>query len=244
MITIVLIEDEERDIKHIRNVLVPLKSVVEYELITFQEIKAGLDYIGRHPVELILLDLEFTLANQSAIFSIDEINPRIPIIVVSHLSHYQRQLQLKTNVVGFVSKGYLEDQLVRSIFEVLCSKNIVKRPSSFVFPASNGSIGEEFNLSDILYIKIYVFSEYTIHKPDGTEIHKPSVSFSDLCKRIEESGATVLQPISRNTIINTNYISEVYVERNGRATITLLGCPEKFHVGKNYQGKFRNWYTE
>ena len=79
MITIVLIEDEERDIKHIRNVLVPLKSVVDYELITFQEIKDGLDYIGRHPVELILLDLEFTLANQSAIFSIDEINPLIII---------------------------------------------------------------------------------------------------------------------------------------------------------------------
>ena len=61
MITIVLIEDEERDIKHIRNVLVPLKDLVDYELIAFQEIKAGLDYIHLHHVELILCDLEFTM---------------------------------------------------------------------------------------------------------------------------------------------------------------------------------------
>lgn len=244
MITIVLIEDEERDIKHIRNVLVPLKDLVDYELIAFQEIKAGLDYIHLHHVELILLDLEFTLTNETAIISIDKIDPSIPIIVVSHLSHYQRQLQLKSNVAGFISKGYLEDQLVRSIFEVLCSKNILKRPSSFVFPGQRGLIGEAFNISEIVYVKIYVYSEYTVHKQNGSEVRVSSIPFSELCEKIESSGATELQPISRNTIINTNYISEVLVERNGRVMISLLGCSEQFRVGKNYQKKFRSWYTE
>ena len=243
MITIVLIEDEEQDINHIRNVMVPLKEMVEYELVAFQDLKSGLNYILLHPVELVLLDLEFTLSNESAIFSIDKIDPAIPIIVVSHLSHYQRQLRLKTNVVGFISKGYLEDMLVRSIFEVLCSKNILKRPSTFVFPGQRGLLGEAFNLSDIVYVKIYVYGEYTLQKRNGTEVHVSSIPFSELCEKIKTDGATELQPISRNTIINTNYISDVFVERNGRVMISLLGCSIPFRVGKNYQKKFRSWYT-
>ena len=175
MITIVLIEDEEKDIERIENALVPLKKFIEYQLVSFQEIKTGFGYIQRHHVQLILLDLEFTLANESAIFAIDKLDSSIPVIVVSHLSHYQRQLQLKPNVVGFVSKGYLEDQLVRSIFEVLCSKNIVQRPTSFIFPGSKGRLGQEFDLSEILYIKVYVYSEYIIHKTNGAEIKVPSI---------------------------------------------------------------------
>ena len=50
------------------------------------------------------------------------------------------------------------------------------------------------------------------------------------------------QPISRNIIINTNYISDVTVLRNGRVNISLIGTEEELHVGKNYQMKFRDWY--
>ena len=72
MITIVLIEDEEQDINHIRNVMVPLKEMVEYELVAFQDLKSGLNYILLHPVELVLLDLEFTLSNVCLSSSIKE----------------------------------------------------------------------------------------------------------------------------------------------------------------------------
>lgn len=69
-----------------------------------------------------------------------------------------------------------------------------------------------------------------------------SISFSDLCKRIEDEKIIILQPISRNIIINTNYISDVTVLRNGRVNISLIGTEEELHVGKNYQMKFRDWY--
>lgn len=244
MINIVLIEDEEKDIKHIQNVLLSLKDTIDYELFTFQDIKAGLVYIQQHSVQLILLDLEFTLTKESALFYIDQINPAIPVIVVSHLSHYQRQLQLKANVGGFVSKGYLEDQLVRSIIEVLSSKKIVQRPSSFVFPGARGLAGRAFDLSEILFVKVYVYEEYMVHRPNGTEVKVASLPFTELCKRIKSDGIVELQPISRNKIINTNYISEALLDRSGRVMISLLGYPEPFKVGPTYQKKFRMWYTE
>lgn len=243
MINIVLIEDEEKDIRFIQDVLLPLKKTIDYELIPFQDIKTGLVYIQQHSVQLILLDLEFTLTNESAIFYIDQINPLIPIIVVSHLSHYQRQLQLKANVVGFVSKGYLADQLVRSIIEILSSKKIVHRPTSFVFPGRKGLAGRAFDLSEILFIKVYVYEEYIIHKPDTKEIMVASLPFSELCKKIESDGIVELQPISRNRIINTNYISEVLIDRSGRVMISLLGYPESMKIGPTYQNKFKSWYT-
>ena len=243
MINIVLIEDEEKDIRFIQDVLLPLKNTIDYELISFQDIKTGLVYIQQHSVQLILLDLEFTLTNESAIFYIDQINPLIPIIIVSHLSHYQRQLQLKANVVGFVSKGYLADQLVRSIIEILSSKKIVHRPTSFVFPGRKGLAGRSFDLSEILFVKVYVYEEYIIHKPDAKEIKVASHPFSELCRKIETDGIVELQPISRNTIINTNYISDVSIDRSGRVLISLLGYSEPMKVGPTYQKKFKSWYT-
>lgn len=243
MITIVQIDDEEKDIKRVADALHPLKKFMEYQLIHFTSLEAGLAYIRQQSVQLILLDLEFTLGNQSAIFAIDKIDPSIPIIVVSHLSHYQRQLQLKVNVAGFVPKALIEEQLVRSVMEVLSSKNLVARPTQFTFPPPrDGGIGQTFDLEEILYIKVYSFQEYTIFLANGQKVRRSSISFSELCKQIEDERITILQPISRNIIINTNYISEVTVLRNGRVSISMIGMEEELHVGKNYQMKFRDWY--
>lgn len=243
MITIVQIDDDPKDIQRVSDALSPLGMYMKYQLVHFTSLEEGLAYIRQHSTQLVLLDLEFTVGNKSAIFAIDKMDPSIPILVVSHLSHYQRQLQLKVNVAGFVPKALIEDQLVRSIIEIFSSKNLVARPSQFTFPPPHGvGIGQTFDLEEILYIKVYSFQEYTIFLSNGQKVRRSSISFSDLCKRIEDEKIIILQPISRNIIINTNYISDVTVLRNGRVNISLIGMEEELHVGKNYQMKFRDWY--
>ena len=243
MITIVQIDDEQKDIDRVATALQPLKCYLEYQLISFLSLESGLSYIRQNSVQLVLLDLEFTIGNKSAIFAIDRMDPSIPIIVVSHLSHYQRQLQLKVNVAGFVPKALIEDQLARAVMEVFSSKKLVSRPTQFTFPpARGGGIGQTFDLEESLYFKVHSFQEYDIFLANGQKTRRASLSFAELCKRIEDEKNTILQPISRNTIININYIAEVTVLRNGRVTVLLIGRSEELHVGKHYQMRFRDWY--
>lgn len=115
MITIVLIEDNQQDINRITRALVPLQSVLPYNLRSFTSIENGKNFILHHNVQLVLLDLEFTLQKKTTIYLIDQISPEIPVLVVSNLTHYQRQLQLRANVVGFIPKAKIGDLLVRSI---------------------------------------------------------------------------------------------------------------------------------
>ena len=71
-----------------------------------------------------------------------------------------------------------------------------------------------------------------------------SVSFRDLCDYISKCDIVELQPVSRNEVININYIKSVSMENNGRITLALLGMDRDIHIGENYTAKFRDWYIE
>ena len=241
---IVLIEDDARDIEKITHALIPLGNVIPYHLFPFQSINAGRKEVQKGNIDLILLDLEFTLAKESTIYLIDQIDPNIPIIVVSNLIHYQRQLRLKVNVSGFVPKTQL-NQLVPSIIELLTSRNLISRPSDYIFPVSHkDSIPEAIEIRDILYIDVFGYKEYKIYYRGGTNSIIKSVNFKDLCQDISSKNIRELQPIARNQIINVNYIKEAHLEKNGRVSLTLIGVNNEFHVGKNYTNLFRDRYVD
>ena len=207
MVTIVLIEDDEKDISLITEILQPLKGFLNYELKSFMKIEQGKEYIAHHNVQLVLLDLEFTLQRKTSLYLINQISPSVPIIVVSNLTHYQRQLRLRANV-------------------------------------SPSGIPEGFSIADIRWIELSAFREYEVHLTSGQVRKVASCTFKDLVKAIKDQDAADLQPISRFQIVNTNYIAKVYLQDNSRVTITLVGCNDEFHVGKNYAKLFRDWYIE
>ena len=197
-------------------------------------------------VQLVLLDLEFTLQRKTSIYLIDQISPSIPIIVVSNLTHYQRQLCLRANVVAFIPKAKMKDLLVRSIAEILCERDGGShRPLDFLFPgATSSDIPEGVTIVDIRWIELSSFREYEVHLTSGDVRKIASCAFRDLVKAIKEQDATDLQPISRYQIVNKNYFTKVHQADNKRVTISLVGCNEDFHVGKNYAQVFRDWYME
>ena len=246
MINIVLIEDDEKDIQKISDTLIPLGEFLSYDLHSFSSIELGKDYIVHSNVQLILLDLEFTLLRKTSIDLIDQIDPAIPIIIVSNLTHYQRQLSLRANVVSFIPKVKIDRLLVRSIAEVLCDKNHERpEPADFFFPANSFSeIPEAVSIADTRWIVLSSFREYSVHLTSGITKTIKSSTFRDVVQALKDQGISSLQPISRNQIVNTKYIGKVYLEDNSRVSLRLVGSDTYLHVGKNYTDTFREWYIE
>ena len=246
MINIVLIEDDEKDIRKISEILKPLGEFLSYELHSFSSIELGKNYIVHSNVQLILLDLEFTLLRKTSIALIDQTDKTIPIIIVSNLTHYQRQLSLQANVVCFIPKAKMDRLLVRSVAEVLCDKKHERpEPIDFFFPTGSFSeIPEAIPIADIRWIDLSSFREYSVHLTSGTTKIIKSSTFKDVVQALKDQAITSLQPISRNQIVNTQYIGKVYLEDNCRVSLRLVGSDNYLHVGKNYAETFREWYIE
>ncbi len=245
MISIVLIEDDKKDIASITNLLQSIYDDYPYTLYSFTDIDQGKNFILGHEIQLVLLDLEFTSLNKTSIYLLDQVDPSVPVIIISNLTHYQRQLRFRANVVGFIPKAKMTSLLVRSVVETLNLKNNIFKPIDFYFPTMTPTeVPEGITISDIRWIDLASFRKYDIHMISGQTRHLVSRSFKDVVLAIKEQGVSDLQPISRNQIINMNYIKKTYLEYNGRVTLQMVGCTEQFHVGKNYTQMFRDLYIE
>lgn len=241
----VLLEDSYQDASLIQDCLADLQPSLPHTLIHFDNLHAGLNHISSNTVDLLLLDLEFTLANMTAASIIDDIPSSIPILVVSHLTHYQKPLSLKMNVKGFIHKANLSTSLVsaiKKIFDVAIAAN--ERPREFIFPAIKSShIPESILVRDIRYIEFQNRKNYTVHLVDGTLKTLQSVSFNDLCKQLILQKTESLCPVNKNQIINIDYIKSVHKMENGRLEVELVNLPLlKFHVGSKHQKPFEIFF--
>lgn len=246
MMQFVLLEDSYQDAQIIQGFLEQLKQLLPHKLFHFDDLNNGLKHIKSQPVDLLLLDLEFTVENMTAASVIDEIPNTIPILIVSHLTHYQKPLSLKMNVKGFINKENLSTSLVPSIKRIygLNTTNL-KRPKELVFPAiKNTHIPEAFPVRDIRYIDFQNRKEYTIYLVDGTSKTIYSVPFSALCQLIIKQKIDSLCPVNKNQIINIDYIKSVQKMDNSRLEVELVNLPRlKFHVGPKHQKPFEMFFN-
>ena len=245
MVNIALIDDDPKDIQKITTILTPLAKSLPYQLSSLTTLEQGQRYLKSHTIDLLLLDLEFAKAKSTSIYFLEELDSSVPVLIVSHLTHYQRQLNLKANVIGFIPKNKLETLLVPAVTDYLIPAKDASAPREFIFPASSREdIPVAFSVADILYIEIESFRTYRIHCTQKPDFVLSSVSFHLLCDELTKQKIRDLKPISRNQIININYIKEVHLEKNSRITLSLIGVPTVFTVGKNHTAYFRDWYVE
>ena len=243
---IVLIDDSNKDASEIKSILAKLRQDIPYEFRHFLNLQKGLQHIHSHPVDLLLLDLEFTKMNVTAAFFIDNIPPSIPVLIVSNLSHYQKPLSIKTNVKGFINKSHLSVDLLTFVQKNLGfpekSTDIQKK---FVFPSPNiNHISEAVSLSEIRYIEFSNKHTYTIHLTNGTTKNIISLPFFRICSLLDEQNINYLLPITKNQIINLNYISSISKSPNGRYEIKLVNLPNIiFHVGKIHEEKLQSYFS-
>lgn len=245
MFSIVMIDDVDKDIKKVSEALKPLANTISYTFEAYTNMAEGRKALLAEKVDLLLLDLEFSSDKEMSISLLDQISPRIPVIIVSNLTHYQRQLQLKINVIGFISKARAEEQLIPMIFELLIAKRMIKRRDELVFPQEKGNgITQTFIVKNIVWIELVKFKEYAVHMKDGGVSVLTSISFDKLCREIKDRGIFTLTPATRFVIVNTEYLKEVYIAKNGRLIIKLLGTDIEFTVAQKYAWSFRGWYLE
>lgn len=198
-------------------------------------------FLQIHKVDLILLDLEFTNKNITAASFLNEFPADIPIIIVSNLVHFQKPLSLKVNVKGFVSKSQLHDlpNIISEIFQPFPST--IQTHKVFIFPPSkHNPFPEGIRIADIRFIDFFARSTYQIHLVDGTCKEINSVPFKTICSLLQSQNISCLQQVSRNEIINTNYISTITKLNNGRIELTLVNLPNrKFCIGRKHESNFR-----
>lgn len=247
MLQFVLLEDSYQDAQIIKNSLAQLKPLLPHNLLHYADLSDGLTYIKKQPVDLLLLDLEFTVANRTAVSVIDDIPNTIPILIVSHLTHYQKPLSMKMNVKGFINKENISSSLVPSIKKIYgLEAHEHEHAKDLIFPASkNSHISEAVPVRDIRYIDFHNRKEYTIHLVDGTSKTIQSIPFRELCQLIVKQKIDSLCPVNKNQIINVDYIKSVKKMDNCRLEVELVNLPRlKFHVGPKHQQPFEVFSTK
>ena len=239
MITILLIEDDDRDAAKIKNALHALDIDTEYSLVLLNSIAKAIPYLETKQPDLILLDLEMREEKTTTLNLLDRIDQKIPIIIISNLLHYQKPSLKYQNVRDFISKKHLDKRLPNCILQILFpSKN--REPDKIVFPTRKKThVAESFPIYKISFIELIKRDEYNVYFTSGNIFTIKSVSFKDLIQSLQSHHIYSLRPVSRNEIININYIS--YIGRNisGRIELTLVGYPKRpFHPGKQWAQYF------
>lgn len=238
---IVLIEDSAIDTLEITNLLTKISEKLPYTLKHFHDLNSGFQYIASNKVDLLLLDLEFTAENRSAVSIIDDLPIELPIIIISNLSHFQKSLSSKINIQRFIFKENMNTELLPYVLKSLGISNLTESQSKeFIFPAANSNyISESINVNNIRYIEFRDRKIYKVYMIDGLCRTIYSLPFRDICNLLLAGGFSTLRPVTKNQIINTDHIRTISKADNGRIEITLINLPEKkFYVGNKHQKYF------
>lgn len=223
---LLLLEDDRKDAEKLMAVVDASSLKEEVTIDCEQSLEKGMTLIRQGGYDLLLLDLEFTMENRSAVALIDRISPTLPVIIVSNRAHYQVPLSSKVNVKAFINKANLERDLIGVLSSSLDAKIQKKEPETFVFPSPNRKyVSERVQVDAIRYLEFSNRTEYLAYLTSGKTRVIHSVPFKELCRKLEESGISPLVPVTRNQIINLNHIHNVGRKSNGRIFVEMINMP-------------------
>ena len=239
MIELVLIEDSPEDVKTVHSLLQTLDSNAEISFRHISSLKASKHYFLSHSPDLVILDLEFTQENTTSLDMLSEALTNVPVIILSHLSHYQYSLIQQVDVKAFIRKENMSYYLIPAIQKVLFpSKSAEPLMVTFPTPKVHG-VDESVPISAIRFLERVGKREYHLYRTDGKIVSIFSIGFADLCNSIAKQKIEKLQPVSRSVIINTSCIKDIHRQEKGRIEIHLINLPERFFiVGKKYEAHF------
>ena len=240
---ILLIEDDLHDAKKVISLLSSSPYHSQLEVEHSASLKNAREYLTANVPDLVLLDLEFTDENTSSIHLLQDFLISAPVIILSHLSHYQNTLIQYVDVKTFIRKTDISIYLLPAVARILFPAQDTG-PEDVVFPPYGSTgINESVTVRAIRFIEKTGKRTYTVYRTDSTVLTISSVSFASLCNTIRKQGITLLQPVSRNEIINTSCIARIYRTEKGRIELILINLSDRvFHVGKKYSEYFMDHF--
>lgn len=236
---IVLIEDSLEDTNAVRSLLQTLDSNTEISFQHISSLEASKKYFLSHSPDLVILDLEFTKENTTSLDILSADLANVPVIILSHLSHYQYSLIQQVDIKAFIRKENMSYYLIPAIRKVLFpSRSAEPLMVTFPTPKVHG-VDESVPISTIRFLEKVGKREYHLYRTDGRITSIYSVGIADLCNSIAMQKIEKLQPVSRSVIINTSCIKDIHRQEKGRIEIHLINLPERsFIVGKKYESFF------
>lgn len=245
MKTILILDDQPNDIESIESSLQEVKKGYECRILSNTNLESFQRYINRQieMIDLLILDLEFTDSNLSTVYFLDSIPKNIPVIIVSHLKHYQHLVGSKLNVKGFVSKDQL--QILPSLVETVLFPTSASHEEKFIFPGTKRISPYMILTANIRFVEMVKRNIYRIHTIKGDPYEITSVSFFLVIRQLSEQKIQNLRPVSQNEIINIGYIKKIELDRSGRLKVELINLPERpFTVSKRFEKPFREMLSQ
>ena len=141
--------------------------------------------------------------------------------------------------MAMTGKSNLNDRLISRIIQVLSPRND-SEPEAITFPAVvKEDISESVPIFKISYIYLVGRGRYDIYLTDGRVLSLRSVLFKELLHILKDQHIVSLRPVSRNEIININYIAKIKRTPVGRLELTIMGIDNHpFRIGKEYEKAF------
>lgn len=237
---IVLVEDNMTDRECIKELIATQLPEFAPYLTCLSSLSEASRFFRSHDPDLVIMDLEFTEENTTSISFLSEAIINIPVIIVSHLSHYQNTLSEYVDVKAFIRKENLHSRLIPTLIRCLSPQSNKETPQYASFPSRKHlAISEKILADKIRFIEKIGRYDYRVWLTDNTSMILSSIYFSDLCLHFEKTGLFQLKPISRNEIINIHCIERIQTLYNGRLEVHLINLPDRvFHAGDKYKEYF------
>jgi len=230
---ILIIEDEARIARYVARLV---RETLGFKLTTLhvcKTLEAGKDYLERHKIDLLLLDLNLHGEDGFEVLK-KLVAQRFHTIVVS--AYGDRAIEaFEYGVLDFVAKPFGKARIAKALHRYLDVSSRSEHPARYLAIRSGKRI-RLFPLDDVIYCKgARSYSE--VHFRDGTtELHdKPLVQ---LCKILP----LVFERIHKSYVVNMTEVSEVLVSSGTKYELVLKNG-EKLPVGRTRYGKVREkWF--
>lgn len=236
---ILILDDDLCDIQIIRQYLSTSKYAEEFSIIHGTTLHEYERVSRLTPIDLLLLDLEFTNLNTTSLSYLQIFPRELPIIVISNHQHYQHTINSMVRIAGFISKKSMATSLVPMIEKTLGYSSPVTL-ETFSFPPSRKGSSFKISTCQIRYIQKTGRTHYTIYTTSGKSITIDSSYWMNVLSAIIDQHISSLKPVSQGHIINTNCISSIRKNRSGSFEIQLINLPNVvFTISSRYENLFQ-----
>ncbi len=130
LIKVLLVEDDEVDKQLVKRLLVKYPQPIEFAIESVNRLSTAIEYLGSRNYDIILLDLGLPDSRGiETVRRVSEINPHIPIVVLTGLDDEETGLlAIKNGATDYLVKGLpLDNLLVRTVLYALERKQVEER---------------------------------------------------------------------------------------------------------------------
>lgn len=220
---ILIIEDEERIAKRVKRITTQFFAEGLETLAVCDSLQKGLAYIEKHPIDLLLLDLNLNGEDGFDVLGAVVARSFHTIIVSAYTD--KAITAFAYGVIDFVPKPFEEERLFQAFSRAMANAQKTGGPIKYLAVKKAGNI-RLIDISELLYIKgAGIYSELFLRN-GKQELHDKSL------EALEQLLPPTFERIHKSYIVPLNHAEKIVVEAGGRYSL-LLSNGEMLPIGRS-----------